>query len=110
MALEGEIVDGDDRLWTRAAVVMQIDRRQRGLPIVGVNDVGRVAGDPAFGQVGADPRQRGEAMGVVAPVAPVRAEIGIAGTLEEVGASSTNSSRPAARAASTRAGPPNSFG
>ena len=84
MALEGEVVDGEDRLRTRSAVVMEIDRRQRGLPIVGVNDVGRVAGDRAFGEVGADPRQRGETMGVVAPVAPVRAEIGIADAIEEM--------------------------
>ena len=84
MTLESDIVDGDDRLRTRAAVVMQIDRRQRGLPIVGVDDVGRIAGDRAFGEVGADPRQRGEALGVVAPVAPVGAEIGVADTIEEV--------------------------
>ena len=84
MALEGEIVDGQNRLRPRAAVVVQIDRRQRRLPIVDMDDVGRVAGDRAAGEIGADPRQRGEALGVVAPVAPVGAEIGIADPVEQM--------------------------
>ena len=84
VTLERQIVDGEDRFRLRTAVVMQINRRQRRLPVVGVDYVRRVTWDSALGEVGADPSQSGETLCVVAPVAPVRAEIGVADAVEEM--------------------------
>ncbi len=47
VALEGEVVDGEDRARPLPAVVVQIGRRQRRLPVVGVDDFGREAGNGA---------------------------------------------------------------
>src|SRR5580693_6080164 len=63
---------------------MEIGGRQRGLPVLGVDDLGSERSDRAQSDIGADPRKRGEAAGVVWPVQPVRAEIGVARSVVEM--------------------------
>ena len=84
MSLKREIVDREYGPRPRAAVVMEIGRRERGLPVVGMNDFGDETLDRAAADVGADARQRGEALGVVGPVEAVGAEIGIARPVVEM--------------------------
>ncbi len=93
----------------RPAVVVQIGRRQPGLPVMRVHDRrGCHAGSRPRRDAGADPRQRGEAQRVVGPVAAVRADIGVARRARTDAARRAPAGR--ARAAvprSSRAGPPN---
>ena len=70
MALKGEVVDGDRRAGTAARPgIMKIGGRKRRLPVVRVHDVRLKARDCAAPDVGADPRERGEALRIVRPVA-----------------------------------------
>ena len=62
-----------------------IDRRQGPLPVVRMQHGGRERRHGAAADIGGRAAQRGEAAPVVGPVLPVRAEIGIAGAVEEVG-------------------------
>ena len=54
LALEGEIVDGDHRRHADRRAEAHIGQRQRRLPVMGMDDIRRIAGDRAGGDVGAD--------------------------------------------------------
>ena len=84
MALEGEVVDRDDRARSPTLSEMQISGRERRLPVVGVDDLGHEGGDRAEPDLRANPRERGEAAGVVRPVKSVGAQVGVAGAVVEM--------------------------
>ena len=84
IALESEVVDGHHRLRRRLLGVVQKDRREAGMPIVCVDDVGGEGGDLAGADIGGGAPERGKTLPVVGPVVAVRAEIGIARPVEEV--------------------------
>ena len=84
MTLEGQIVHGDDRRRPPGAVVMQIGRRQRRLPVMGVHDIGRKARRRALADIRADPRQRRKTQRVVGPIETVRTQIRIARPREKM--------------------------
>ena len=84
MPLEGEVVDGDDRARTLAAVVMQIGRRQGALPIVDVHDIGAEIAEVGLAKVGGDARERREALRVVGIIKAVGAQIRVAGAVVEM--------------------------
>ena len=62
----------------------EIGGRERGLPIVGVDDLGLESADRTESDVRADPRERRKSAGIVRPVAPVGAQVRIAGTVVEM--------------------------
>jgi hypothetical protein len=83
--LERDVVDRDRCPGTRAIRIMQIGGSERRLPVMGVNDLRPEGVDRAEPDVGADASQRREPARIVGPVEPVRAEVGIAGPVEEMG-------------------------
>ena len=68
LALEGKIVHGDQRRHADRLAVAHVSQRHRRLQVMGVHDVGLVAGDRPAGDVSADLAQRREAPPVVGPV------------------------------------------
>ena len=71
-ALEGDVVDRQQRGRAGAAGADVVGGEAR-LPVVGVDDIGRPPPCPLGGDAGRDPRERGEAFGVVGPVLAVGA-------------------------------------
>ena len=63
---------------------MHIGKGQPGLPVMGMHDVGPVAGQCTHGDVGGYTRQGCEAPPIIRPVTPVRPGIGISGSTEKM--------------------------
>ena len=74
IALEGDVVDRLHGRRTMCAGERQIGRGQPGVPVVGMNHVGTPIEEPSETDLGAEPTERGEASGVIAPVPAVRPE------------------------------------
>ena len=85
MPLERDVVDGDRCPGTRSIRVVQIGGSERPLPVMGVNDLRPEGVDGAEPDIGADPSERREPARIIGPVEPVRAEVGIARPVEEMG-------------------------
>ena len=83
MTLEGNVVDGDHRLCPRAVGVVEVDRGERRLPVVGVDDRRDEGRHRTAADIGCREAQRRETLPIVRPVAPVRSEIGVARAIEE---------------------------
>ena len=84
-ALEGEIVDGQHGGRPGLAGVGEVGGCQARLPIVAVDEIRTPVAVPAHADLGGHPRQEAVAAVIVLPVAPVRAEIGVARAAVEVG-------------------------
>ena len=87
LPLECDVVDGDDGC--RPATLLraceaEIDRSQRGLPIVRMYDVERIAARSATTNLGRRISEGAKALGVVAPIRAMRILIWTAGTSIEV--------------------------
>jgi hypothetical protein len=78
LALEGQVVHGHDRGRPVAVGKGEVGRCEASLPVVRVDDVGLPGLQPTEPDLARGPGERGEALGVVRPVAPVRADIGVA--------------------------------
>lgn len=80
-ALEREVMDGQYGRDVERGVLRDVERRQRGVPVVRMHHVRPpVLVEFAGGQVCGDPAQQAEAARVVAPVAPVGTDVGAART------------------------------
>ncbi|MGX1136325.1 hypothetical protein AB7M11_000561 [Bradyrhizobium ottawaense] len=78
LALIGHVMDGHHGAGSRAIVIVQIGRREPGLPVMGVHDIGYEGGDEAVADIGGDARQCREAHAIVRPVDTLCGDIGIA--------------------------------
>ena len=84
MALEGDIMHGQNDLRRRSGREIEIGCRQRRLPVMHMDDIRHEDLDPSRSHIGSGTRQGGEPHPVVGPVLAVRPQIAIAGAIEEM--------------------------